>query len=99
MKVAVSMWSYFHTWRKGGFGLPEFIRSAKAAGADGVELLDFFYNEPDTERIPLFTQEQVARKRDAAKAALHETGLPVPIFSISQFRVASSHQSCQARNS
>ena len=82
MKVGVSMWSYFHTWRKGGFELPAFIREAKKVGADGVELLDFFYNDPGSDRISLFTQEQVADKRKAAREALRETGLPVPIFSV-----------------
>src|ERR1044072_49269 len=76
------MWSYFHTWRKGGFDIPAFIKEAKRAGADGVELLDFFYNDPDADRIDLFTTQQVEAKRDAAKAALAETGLPVPIFSV-----------------
>jgi sugar phosphate isomerase/epimerase len=84
MKIGVSMWSYFHTWRKGGFDVPAFIREAKGAGADGVELLDFFYNEPGAERIPLFTAGQVTDKRAAIKDALAETGLPCPIFSISQ---------------
>ena len=82
MKIGVSMWSYFHTWRKGNFDVPAFIREAKKAGADGVELLDFFYNVPEGERVQLFTSDQVAAKRQAAKKALAETGLPVPIFSV-----------------
>ncbi len=76
------MWSYFHTWRKGGFGIPEFIHEAKRAGADGVELLDFFYNRPDEPRVHIFTTDQVAGQRAEAKQALAETGLPVPIFSV-----------------
>lgn len=82
MKIGVSMWSYFHTWRKGGFDVPAFIREAKRAGADGVELLDFFYNDAGADRIQLFTTEQVAPKRAAAQEALAETGLPIPIFSV-----------------
>ncbi|MFI5385512.1 MAG: sugar phosphate isomerase/epimerase family protein [Fimbriimonadales bacterium] len=82
MKIGVSMWSYFHTWRKGGFEVPEFIREAKRAGADGVELLDFFYNDAGTGRIEFFAAGQVAAKRAQAKEALAETGLPVPIFSV-----------------
>jgi sugar phosphate isomerase/epimerase len=82
MKIGVSMWSYFHTWRQGGFDVPAFIHEAKRAGADGVELLDFFYNDAGADRVALFTSEQVAAKRDKAKAALAETGLPVPIFSV-----------------
>ena len=71
MKIGVSMWSYFRTWRAGELDIPGFVRAAKAAGADGVELLDFFYKDRDTER-PLIV------------AALQETGLPVPIFSVAQ---------------
>jgi|SRR5579862_6880140 len=82
MKIGVSMWSYFHTWRKGSFDVPAFIREAKKAGADGVELLDFFYNDPGADRIQLFTTEQVADKRASARDALADTGLPVPIFSV-----------------
>ncbi len=82
MKIGVSMWSYFHTWRKGGLDVPAFIREAKRAGADGVELLDFFYNDAGADRIQLFTGDQVTAKREAAKAALEETGLPTPIFSV-----------------
>ena len=82
MKIGVSMWSYFHTWRKGGFDVPAFIREAKKAGADGVELLDFFYNDPDADRVQLFTTDQVAIRRAAALEALAETGLPIPIFSV-----------------
>ena len=48
-----------------------FIREAKNAGADGVELLDFFYNDVETERAQ-------------ALQALKETGLPCPIFSVAQ---------------
>lgn len=65
------MWSYFRTWRGGGLDIPGFVHAAKAAGADGVELLDFFYKDRESER-PLI------------QAALAETGLPVPIFSVAQ---------------
>jgi len=76
------MWSYFHIWRKGGFDVSAFISEAKGAGADGVELLDFFYNDPNADRVPLFTADMVAGKRAQAKGALAQTGLPVPIFSV-----------------
>jgi sugar phosphate isomerase/epimerase len=65
------MWSYFHAWKAGKLDIPGFVREAKRAGADGVELLDFFYKDADTER-PLIRE------------ALEETGLPVPIFSVGQ---------------
>lgn len=82
MKLAVSMWSYFQSWKGGSFGLGRFIHEAKNAGADGVELLDFFYNEPGKDRIEEFTNEYLAPKRAEIESALKETGLPVPIFSV-----------------
>lgn len=71
MKLAISMYSYYRTVRDGGMDLPGFIREAKKIGADGVELLDFFYQEVEPER-------------KGALAALEETGLPCPIFSVAQ---------------
>jgi sugar phosphate isomerase/epimerase len=71
MKVSVSMWSYFHPWKRGELDIAGFIREAQRAGAEGVELLDFFYKDIESDRA-------------AAKAALVETGLPVPIFSVAQ---------------
>jgi sugar phosphate isomerase/epimerase len=71
VKLGVSMWSYFHPWREGRLDIPGFIREAKRAGAEGVELLDFFYRDVEADR-------------QTALAALEETGLPVPIFSVSQ---------------
>lgn len=82
MKIAVSMWSYFQLWRKGGFGVADFIREAKRGGADGVELLDFFYNDPDADRLDAFSPEYLERRREPIRRALAETGLPVPIFSV-----------------
>lgn len=83
MRIAVSMWSYFHTWRGGSFGLADFIREAKKGGAEGVELLDFFYNEPGQPRVEEFDDTYLEPKRAEIMAALEETGLPVPIFSVS----------------
>ncbi|MCB8931999.1 MAG: sugar phosphate isomerase/epimerase [Fimbriimonadaceae bacterium] len=71
MKLAVSMYSYYRTVRDGGMDLPGFIREAKKIGADGVELLDFFYKDVESDRR-------------AALDALTETGLPCPIFSVAQ---------------
>ena len=70
MTLGVSMWSYFPAWRDGKLDIPGFIHEASRAGADFVELLDFFYRDRDHDR-------QIAHK------ALQETGLPVAIFSIS----------------
>lgn len=69
MHIGVSMWSYFRTWKAGNLDIPGFIHEAKRAGAEGVELLDFFYKDAETER-------------HLAKQALEETGLPCPIFSV-----------------
>jgi sugar phosphate isomerase/epimerase len=67
------MWSYFRKWKAGEMDIPGFIFAAKDAGADGVELLDFFYGG-----------EGIDEKRAAAKDALAHTGLPCPIFSVAQ---------------
>src|SRR3954453_18297312 len=71
MKIGVSMWSYVHAHKLGKLDIPAFIHEAKRAGADGVELLDFFYRD-------------VVTDRQNAMQALKETGMPSPIFSISQ---------------
>jgi sugar phosphate isomerase/epimerase len=71
LKIGVSMWSYVRAFNDGRLNIPGFIHEAKRAGADGVELLDFFYRD-------------LATERHEATQALRETGLPCPIFSISQ---------------
>jgi len=71
LKIGVSMWSYVRAFKDGRLDIPGFIHEAKRAGADGVELLDFFYRDVVADRL-------------AAAQALKETGLPCPIFSISQ---------------
>jgi sugar phosphate isomerase/epimerase len=66
------MYSYYRTVKGGGgMDIPGFIHEAKRIGADGVELLDFFYTNADEER-------------PTALEALKETGLPCPIFSVAQ---------------
>lgn len=65
------MWSYVRAYKEGRLDIPGFIHEAKRAGADGVELLDFFYRD-------------VVSDRNNAMQALRETGMPCPIFSISQ---------------
>ena len=71
MNIGVSMWSYVRPNRAGNLDIPAFVHEAKRGGAQGVELLDFFYKDREIER-PLI------------KEALEETGLPVPIFSVAQ---------------
>lgn len=83
MRLAVSMWSYFQSWKAGSLDLGGFVREAKKAGAEGVELLDFFYNEPDQPRIEEFDDSYLDVRRGKILEALEETGLPVPIFSVS----------------
>jgi len=63
------MYSYAQSFKAGLLDIPGFIHEAKRAGADGVELLEYFYKDID-------------RDRDAALNALDETGLPCPIFSV-----------------
>ena len=69
MQLAVSMYSYNQTVQKGQLDIPGFIHEAKRAGAEGVELLEYYYKDID-------------RDRDAALEALAGTGLPCPIFSV-----------------
>jgi len=83
MHLAVSMWSYFRTWKTGNFDISAFIWEARNAGAEGVELLDFFYKGQGT-NTGAMTAEEVAPERDKALRALDDTGLPCPIFSVAQ---------------
>lgn len=69
MKLGLSMWSYAAPHRRGAIDIPGFIREAKRLGVDGVELLDFFW------------QDQEAEWREV-EAALAETGLPVGVYSV-----------------
>ncbi len=71
MRLGVSMYSYYRTVKAGQLDIAGFIHEAGKAGADGVELLDFFYTDLD-------------RDRESALKALAETGLPCPIFSVGQ---------------
>src|SRR5690349_10709849 len=69
MTLAVSMYCYVRAVKAGQIDTLGFVREAKQIGADGVELLDFFYTDADAER-------------DAIKAELAQVGLPCPIFSV-----------------
>ncbi len=69
MRVGVSMYSYVSAVQAGRLDLVSFIHEAKRIGAEGVELLDFFYKNPDEERT-------------LAQAALAETGLVCGVFSV-----------------
>ena len=82
MKLAVSMWSYVQPWKAGTLDLPGFVRAAKEAGVDGVELLDLFYKPHTNPWGAEHTDESIAEGRRAALDALRETGLPCPVFSV-----------------
>lgn len=69
MKLAVSMWSYVRAVQSGDMNLIGFVQEAKSIGAFGVELLDFFYKDPVSER-------------DSVKDELVAAGLPCPLFSV-----------------
>src|SRR5688500_14694608 len=69
MKIGVSMYSYYRAVNDGRLDIATFVHEARRAGADGVELLDFFYKEIEADRAK-------------ALRALEETGLPCPIFSV-----------------
>lgn len=71
MKLGVSMYSYVRAVKAGQMNLTSFVAEAKRIGADGVELLDFFYSDPE-------------REREELKAALAEHGLPCGVFSVAQ---------------
>jgi len=69
MKLSVSMYCYVRAVKAGQLDLVGFVKEAARIGADGVELLDFFYQDPVSERGPL-------------KECLQEQGLPCPVFSV-----------------
>jgi len=71
MKIGVSMYSYQQSVQAGKMDIPGFIHEAKRAGADGVELLTYYYKDLEADR-------------GRALEALAEAGLPCPIFSVSQ---------------
>ena len=69
MKLGISMWSYVQAWKEGQMDIAGFIREAARLGADGVELLDFFYKDLDSDR-------------ESIQKTLAETGLPCGVFSV-----------------
>ena len=71
MKLGVSMYSYLRAVKDGRLDIAKFIHEAKRIGADGVELLDFFYTDVEADRA-------------RAMIALQETGLVCGVFSVAQ---------------
>lgn len=70
MKLSVSMWSVIETVRAGKIDLPGFIEFAAKQGADGVELLDYFWKDEKAE-VP------------AAKKQIADAGLTLAVYSTS----------------
>lgn len=69
MKVGISMWSYVSHFQQGTMDVLQFIDTAKALGVDGVELLDFFWKDKETE-LP------------KVKAKLAALNMPVSAYAI-----------------
>lgn len=69
MKLAVSMWCYVRSVQDGDMDLTGFVDEAANIGAEGVELLDFFYKNPEAER-------------ESVKDRLSSVGLPCAVFSV-----------------
>ncbi len=84
MKLGVSMWCYVRTVQSGQIDLLGFVEEAKRIGADGVELLDFFYKDAESER------QQV-------KDRLASLGLPCGIFSVANNFAKTDPQERQAQ--
>lgn len=70
MRLGISMWSYVNAWKAGELNIPGFIGEARGLGADGVELLDFFYRDVDSER-------------QQAKETMQRLNMPCGVFSVS----------------
>ena len=84
MKLGVSMYSYVRAVRAGQMDLRGFILEAKRIGAEGVELLDFFYSDAASERL-------------IARDTLAEVGLPCGVFSVAQNLAKTSEEERQAQ--
>jgi sugar phosphate isomerase/epimerase len=84
MKLGVSMYSYLRAVKDGRLDIASFIHEAKRIGADGVELLDFFYKDVEADRA-------------RAQEALRETGLVCGVFSVAQNFAKSSEEERQAQ--
>jgi sugar phosphate isomerase/epimerase len=69
MRVGVSMWSYVGHFQSEKMDVLSFLDTAKQLGVDGVELLDYFWKDKETE-LP------------KVKAKLAELNLPVSAYAI-----------------
>lgn len=69
MKLGVSLWSYVSLWHK-GTDVPSILGEINKLGVDGVELLDYFWRDRQSEISDV-------------EIALKDTGLQVGIYSVS----------------
>jgi len=69
LKTAVSMWSFVGDFQEGKIDAEGFVRKIKELGADGVELLDFFWKDRNAEI-------------GAVKSALSDLGMPVCTWAV-----------------
>jgi hypothetical protein len=69
MKVGVSMWSLVSYAREGRITVPDFVRYAASIGAQGAELLDYFWRD---------TEVEVSQALEALRA----TGLVLSAYAI-----------------
>lgn len=69
MRIAVSMWSFVRDFQEGRIDAEGFVRKAGELGAEGVELLDYFWRDRDAEV-------------GAVKAALKSLGMPVATWAV-----------------
>jgi sugar phosphate isomerase/epimerase len=72
MKLGLSMWSFVGPWKRHEMQVTDFIRLAHSLGVQGVELLDFFFRNPNDWENETLQIEQT----------LQETGLPCGVFSV-----------------
>lgn len=81
MQVSASMYSLHQTVVKEKWSIIDFIHYAKEANLDGVELLDFYWQD----------RGNIAEELAEVKAALKETGLPVSAYDVSNDFVKASY--------
>lgn len=69
MKLGLSMWSFVRPYKEGRLSVTQFIEECKRLDVDGVELLDFFWQDEGSE-VP------------AAIEKLVDVGLPCCVYSV-----------------
>lgn len=82
MKVSVSMYSLASTVKKENWSVLDFIDYAKRISLDGVELLDFYWKNPD----------EIEQEIESIKEALKENNLQVSAYDVSNNFVKDSKE-------